>query len=198
MSTKLPTFDYYHNPTADTLNVLLPGFNTPIDTDFMQRLIKRSIAAGRSHVAMNFPFQDRKAKESSGDKLKEEQETLKEVLEFVHADDYKTIQLIAKSLGGVVASFYLKNEKKDPKKYKITILGYIVGSVDLKTFQGSIRIIQGDLDPYGNIDKVGADFITPATRDINLIKVANADHSFRNVVTQNPEYVDEALNNVAF
>lgn len=148
----------------------------------------------RSFVAnFNFLYFERGEEQSSGPELKEELETLQSVLNECKAEEYKHIRLIGKSLGAIIASYYLKAlPKEEQLKYSVVVFGYVTGSTDLKSFEEKINIIQGEKDKFENIDVVKNDFKDAVSEDISYFEIKNADHSYRNELKE-PVFEDEAI-----
>ncbi len=190
-------FYFSYNTDSDTLDVLLHGGSKGIESSFIQKLFKASQDNAHSVIAFNFPYLDRGEEQSSGPELQEELEVLKRVIEYASIKEYRHIRLIGKSLGGIVASYFSKKLPiHEQKKYSVIILGYVLGSVDLKEFTGNIVVIQGSNDKFGNIEKVKSDLEGLATKKITYINIDGADHSFRDLETKEPVYEDVVIEKV--
>lgn len=189
------SFQFYHNSKSDTLDVVLHGGSYDINTDFMQKVFDTCKRKGHSVIAFNFPYIERGQEQSSGPELKEELATLQKFLDYGDYKSARKIRLIAKSLGGIVASFYLdKLNYKDAQKFLVIILGYVVGSLDkLKNFEGEIAVIQGEKDKFGSIEAVKQDLKGAKAKDIKYFQVPGANHSFRDPETDKPVYVGSAM-----
>jgi len=191
---KLPSFQYIHNSQSVILDIILHGGSKGIDSPFIQKLITASKNKGDSVLAFNFPYLDRGEENSSGPKLKEELAALKEVMNFCQASRFSHIRFIAKSLGAIVASYFLKSlEEKEHHRYSIVVLGYIAGSIDLKGFNGKIAIIQGEKDRFGDINTVKKDMASSVSKDILYFEIKGADHSYRIPETKEPVYEDKVV-----
>jgi len=189
-----PNFKFFYNNKAKTLDVVLHGSSQGMDSPFINKVVEASRNIGNSVVALNFPFFDRGEEKSSGPGLIEELEALQKVLDECKPDNYKHINLIGKSLGGVIAGMYLtKNNKIDPRKYGLTIFGYDIGYIDLKEFSGSVKIIQGSKDKFGDIEAVKKDMVGSISIDVKYLTIEGADHSYRVPETKEPIYEDEAI-----
>jgi len=190
----LPNFKYFHNNKARTLDIILHGGSKGMDSPFIQKLITASKNKGDSVLALNFPYLDRGEENSSGPELKEELAALEEVMNFCQANMFSHIRFIAKSLGAIVASYFLKSlEEKEHHRYSIVVLGYIAGSVDLKNFNGKITIIQGEKDRFGGIGVVKKDMKSSVSKDVSYFEIKGADHSYRIPETKEPVYEDQAV-----
>lgn len=178
---------------SDTLDVLLHGSSGGMNYSLMQKIFNECVKHGHSIANFNFPYFERGDEHSSGPELREELETLQVVLDKCSSKEHKHIRLIGKSLGAIIASYYVKSlSKEEQSKYSIIIFGYVVGSVDLKDFEGKIDIIQGSEDKFGNIDDVKKDLKNTVSKNINLFEIKGADHSYKNELKE-PIFEDEAI-----
>jgi predicted alpha/beta-hydrolase family hydrolase len=188
----IPSLKFVKNK-SDTLDVLLHGSSGGMNYSLMQKIFDECIEQGHSVVNFNFPYFERGEEQSSGPKLKEELETLQSVLNECKAEEYKHIRLICKSLGAIIASYYLNTlSKEEQSKYSIVVFGYVTGSIDLKSFDGKIDIIQGEKDKFGNTEVVKNDLKDAVSEDISYFEIKNADHSYRNELKE-PIFEDEAI-----
>jgi predicted alpha/beta-hydrolase family hydrolase len=159
----------------------------------MQKIFNECVRQGHSVANFNFPYFERGEEQSSGPDLKEELEALQSILDECKAKEYKHIRLIGKSLGAIIASYYLKSlSKEEQSKYSVIVFGYVTGIIDLKTFEGKIDIIQGEKDRFGNIEVVKNYLKDAVSKDINYFEIKNADHSYRDELKE-PVFEDEAI-----
>ena len=197
---KLTSFLHSHNSKAATLDVILHGGSGGINSPFMQKLFQHSKNRGNSVIMFNFPFLERGEENSSGPELREELGVLRKILSIAGYDKFSNIRLISKSLGGIVASYYLNSlPDKEKRRYEVIILGYVTGEVKLKNFAGKITIVQGEKDRFGDIEVVKRDMDGAMSKCIIYHEISNADHSFRDPKTKKPIYEDkvvEFLNNL--
>lgn len=194
----LPNFKYFYNNRAKNLDIVLHGGSQGMDSDLINKIIEASQKNGNNVVAFNFPYIERGEENSSGPELIEEVDALQSILSFCQVDNFDSVRLIGKSLGGVVAGHYLK--KLDPNqldKFNLMIFGYDIGYIDLKTFPGKIVIIQGEKDKFGDVEAVKNDMKGAISKDIVYLSIKGADHSYRVPETKEPIYEDEAVR-VAF
>lgn len=191
--TNIPSFNYYHNSKANTIDVILHGGSSGIESPFIQKLFNTSKELGNTVVAFNFPYIERGEENSSGEELKEEMDTLQKILDLCDYKKYKRIRLLGKSLGGIVASFYLdKLTNEESKRFSVVVFGYVVGGLKLKSFKGKISIIQGQKDKFGGIDVVKNDLKDVKSESVHFFEVEGADHSYRIPETKEPIYEDKA------
>ena len=178
----------------EVLDVILHGSSPGIEGGFFKKLFEASKQIGHSVVMFNFPFIERGEDHSSGPDLLEEIATLEKVLTDYKADSYQHIRLIGKSLGGIIAGEYLKKlDRAQLAKYSLVVLGYVRGSIDIKTFPGKIVIIQGSEDRFGNIDEVKVDLQGCQSTDVIYHSIEGADHSYRDPITKDPIFEDQAV-----
>ena len=184
----------FKNQNSDTLDILLHGSKGGMNHSLMQKIFDECIKQGHSVANFNFPYFERGEEQSSGPELKEELEILQSVLDECKANEYKHIRLIGKSLGAIIASYYLKSLPKEKQsKYSLVVFGYVTGSINLKSFEGKIDIIQGQNDKFGNIETVKNDLRDAVSNNINYFEIKNADHSYRNELKE-PAFENEAIN----
>jgi predicted alpha/beta-hydrolase family hydrolase len=188
----IPILKFIDNK-SDILDVLLHGSSGGMNHSLMQKIADVCIKQGHSVANFNFPYFERGEEQSSGPELKEELEALKFVLNECKAVEYKHIRLIGKSLGAIIASYYVKTlPREEQSKYSVIVFGYVTGSIDLKSFEGKIDIIQGEKDKFGNIETAKNDLKDAVSKNINYFEIKNADHSYRNELKE-PIFEDEAI-----
>ncbi|NMD01450.1 MAG: hypothetical protein GYA62_17245, partial [Bacteroidales bacterium] len=162
---------------SNPLDVLLHGSGGGMEHSNMKMAFDACVEKGHSVVTFNFPFFERGEEHSSGVELKEEIETLKEVLNKCKAIEYKHIRLIGKSLGAIIAAKYLSTLSPDVQmRYSVIIFGYDTGMIDISTFPGRIFVIQGEKDKYGNIEIVKNDLKNAVSKNIEYFEIPKADH----------------------
>lgn len=189
----IKSLKFHKNNKSDTLDILLHGSKGGMNYSLMQKIFDECVKQGHSVANFNFPYFERGNENSSGDELTEELESLKLVLNDCGTNKYKHIRLIGKSLGGIVASYYLKTlSKEEQSKYSVVIFGYIKGYTNLKGFNGDVYIIQGEKDKFGDIKTVKNDLKDAISKNINYFEIKNADHSYKNELKE-PIFEDEAI-----
>lgn len=66
-----------------------------------------------------------------------------------------TINLVGKSLRGIVASYYLDSKRVDKEIiFNLGILGFVLVSVKAPTGIGKLVVVQGEKDRFGNSEEV--------------------------------------------
>jgi predicted alpha/beta-hydrolase family hydrolase len=194
MMKKLPSFQYFHNSQSSFLDVVMHGKSEGMESRFIQKVISASRKAGNSTIAFNFPYLERGDDKSSGPELEEEIETLKGILRICRVDQYKRVNLIGKSFGGIVASYFLKQlSAAEQEKFSIIILGYVTGYMDLKNFRGRIVVIQGQKDKFGGMETVRRDLEETESQEIKLYEIPQADHSYRDEKSGKLEHEGEVI-----
>lgn len=161
---------------------------------FINKIFNRFVQEEKSATTFNYPFLDRGEENSPGEELKEELETLANVLKIVDLNKYSKINFVAKSLGAIVASYFLLNSSNKDllSKVNLFVLGYVKGSINLENLKCKIVIIQGEKDRFGNIEEVKKDFLNTQNTNIKFIEIAKADHSYRDELKQ-PIFEDLAI-----
>jgi len=191
---KLPSFQYIRNSKSMILDVILHGGSKGIESPFIQKVFNVCKEAGHSVIAFNFLYLEKGKESSSGPELKEELETLKDTLALAQYNVYEHVCLVGKSLGGMVASYFLDSLSEDEqKRFEIIVLGYIVGEVKLKNFSNKITIIQGEKDRFGNVQAVKNDLKNAKSKEITYHEILGADHSYRIPETKESVYEDQVI-----
>lgn len=180
---------------SEIFNIILHGGSKGIDSEFICKLHDRSVEQDQSVISFNFPYIDRGEQTSSGIELYEEQKSIDSIFNLVRQFNPKKIRVIAKSLGGIVIAKYLLNSPKENTTdiFELIILGYIIREIDLTSFNGGIKVIQGSLDRYGNAESVREDLLAQGLRNFKTIEIGGADHSYRNPETKYAEFEDEVV-----
>lgn len=163
------------NGTKRVYIILHGGGLVGVETEFISSIFNSISLTKNSVICFNFPYCERGEEKSSGGNLKEEVSVLDQVIKYARSEGYAEIKIVAKSLGGIIASYYFNRYPND--KIKIAILGYIPGEIKQKAIQNNLElIIQGENDRYASpleVKKlVGA--------SISVDEIKNADHSYRN------------------
>lgn len=105
------------------------------------------------------------------------------------------IHIIAKSLGGIAASFYLE-QTNDPRVKKLTILGAVLEDLKLQGLNGyEVDVIQGQNDRFGSAQEVKQAFDRAGVPLHSLVEIENADHSYRDGNRQ-PVHQDKAISRI--
>jgi predicted alpha/beta-hydrolase family hydrolase len=182
------TYKFYHKQASNRVLVVLHGSGTEgVESSFIAKVIEALTKTGNSVFGFNFPYCERGDESSSGPELTEEVEALKRVINQLHGNGYK-VTIVAKSLGGIVASFYLEQNPSD--EIELIVLGYVVGDVKTQAVHNNLKaVIQGENDRFGGIDAVKNELgDIPA----KIIAIPSADHSYRNDQKE-PIYQDNAI-----
>lgn len=170
------------------------GGSKGIESQFIKKIFEICRQLKHTTLAFNFPYLEKGRENSSGPELKEEINTLKSMLKMSNFKQFTHIRLIGKSLGGIVASYYLNSlSAKERKLYEVIVLGYVTGEIKLKQFNGKITVIQGEIDKFGSIDLVKKDLAGSLSQETVYYEVKGADHSYRDPLTKEPVYEDMAI-----
>jgi len=133
---------------------------------------------------------ERMEENSSGPELLEEVSTLKQVIDFIHAEGYNRITIIAKSLGGIISSYYFA--KYPDKSIDLIVLGYIPNEIKQNAISNNLKlVIQGENDRFATPSEVQK----IVGSKVAVIEIKNADHSYQDHNKQ-PIYQKEVLNHL--
>lgn len=171
------TYRYAHYPDQDKVYLLIHGISAGIDSDFMELIFNNIISLHEACFMANFNYLDQGLSPSHD--LKDEVHFLDELINYLKDEGYKEIELVAKSLGGIVASKWLV-EHKDDLSISLVILGYVIGEVKTEGLKGKLKlIIQGENDRFGKAFNVQEELKSHGITAI-IKEIPGADHSYRN------------------
>lgn len=170
------TYKYYKKNNGKKIYIIVHGSGpVGVETDFIASIFDAVAATKTSAICFNFPYCDREEENSSGPELREEVAALKCVVDFICSEGYKNIGIIAKSLGGIVASYYL--EQYPNNKIKLAILGYIPSDIKQTAIINNLGfVIQGENDRFASPSEI-KEIVGSSTE---VVEIKNADHSYRN------------------
>ena len=182
------TYKYYKkNGDSEVCLVVHGGGPVGIETPFISQIINTIADSKRSVFGFNLPYCERE-EEKTSQNLTEEVAALAEVVNYLRSEGYQKITLIGKSLGAIVASFYL--EQNPDADLDAVVLGYVLDSVKTEALRPRLRlVIQGEEDRFGDSDAV-RQALNNSTA--NVIGIDGADHSYRDRDRQ-PAYQAEAI-----
>ena len=184
------TYLYQHGIEQHQAHLILHGVTEGIDSKFIQNIFKSLKTKTGSLLAFNFPYIN--AGTSPSDQLDEEVSALHTAIIFLQAQGISTIHIVAKSLGGIVVSYWYEHHKPADIKITLTILGYVLGDVHTKTIKPILlKVIQGGLDDYGNAEAVKNE-LNQYDIVASVIEIADADHSYRDS-QGNPTHQQQAI-----
>jgi predicted alpha/beta-hydrolase family hydrolase len=171
------TFQYYRKlGSSDAFLVLHGGGPNGIETPFIASVIDALKATKQSVLAFNFPYCERGEELSSGPELVGELAALEQAIQFLRNEGYEQITIVAKSLGGIVASYWLAQHPA--QDVRLAILGYVLGSVDSEALRQNLAlVIQGEYDRFGNADAVHAE-LERCGSSAAVTEITGADHSY--------------------
>jgi len=170
------TYKFYHKQSAGRVFVVLHGSGTEgVESPFIAKVIEGLTKTRQNVFGFNFPYCERGDDSSSGPELAEEVNALKQVVEELQAQGYK-VTLVAKSLGGIVASFYL--EQHPSETVELVVLGYVIGDVKTEAIRNNLKaVVQGQNDRFGDAEAVRGEL---GDISAEVVEIPNADHSYRN------------------
>jgi predicted alpha/beta-hydrolase family hydrolase len=187
------SYKYYHKLNNETVYLVLHGGGPEgIETDFISKIINSIATTKNSVIGINFPYCERGQEESSGKELLEETKALNDTIKFLESEGYKKIVIVTKSLGAIVASYWLDEYKPNAPNMEVVILGYVIGAVKTKQLNGHLKlVIQGENDRFGNSDVVNKE-LSKYKISAKVVEVPSADHSYRNE-RKEPVYQSAAI-----
>jgi predicted alpha/beta-hydrolase family hydrolase len=173
------SYKYYHKRDTKTVYLVLHGGGPEgVETSFISNIINALSNTGNSVFGFNFPYCERGEENSSGPELTEEIEALSTVVDFLRNEGYERVFIVAKSLGGIITSFWLEQHAEE--NVEVAILGYVIGNVKTETLKGRLQlVIQGENDRFGNAAAVKKELAGHSV-DTEVTEVPGADHSYRN------------------
>ena len=182
------TYKYYKKNKSKNIYLIIHGGGpVGVETDFISAIFDTIAKTYNSALCFNFPYCERREENSSGPDLLEEVSTLKQVIDFVHAEGYSHITIVAKSLGGIISSYYFA-EYPD-KSIDLIILGYIPNEIKQNAISENLKlIIQGENDRFATPSEVQK----IVGNKVSIIEIKNADHSYQDH-NKNPIYQNEVI-----
>ena len=185
------TYKYYKKNNSKNIYLIIHGGGpVGVETDFISAIFDTIAKTHNSALCFNFPYCERMEESSSGPDLLEEISTLKQVINFVHTEGYNRITIIAKSLGGIISSYYFA--KYPDKSINLIILGYIPNEIKQNAISENLKlIIQGENDRFATPSEVQK----IVGNKVSVIEIKNADHSYQNY-NKEPIYQKEVLNHL--
>ena len=183
------TYKYYKKNKSKNIYLIIHGGGpVGVETDFISAIFDTIAKTNNSALCFNFPYCERREENSSGPDLLEEVSTLKQVIDFVHAEGYSHITIVAKSLGGIISSYYFA--KYPDKSIDLIILGYIPDEIKQNAISKNLKlIIQGENDRFATPSEVQK----IVGSKVAVLEIKNADHSYQDRNKQ-PIYQKEVLN----
>ena len=183
------TYKYYKKNKSKNIYLIIHGGGpVGVETDFISAIFDAIDKTNNSALCFNFPYCERMEENSSGPELLEEVSTLKQVIDFIHAEGYNRITIIAKSLGGIISSYYFA--KYPDKSIDLIILGYIPNEIKQNAISNNLKlVIQGENDRFATPSEVQK----IVGSKVSVIEIKNADHSYQDH-NKKPIYQKEVLN----
>ncbi len=114
-------------------------------------------------------------------------DALKRAIDFAYLEGFSKIIIVAKSLGGIIASFYL--EQYPDSQIELLILGYIPSEIKQRAISNNLKlVIQGINDRFASPIEVKKNVGSL----VEVIEIIDADHSYRNSKKE-PIYQETAI-----
>ena len=182
------TYKYYRKRGAKIVYMILHGGGpVGVETDFISSIFDAIAVTKNSVLCFNFPYCEREEEASSGPELKEEMNALKQAVDFAYLEGFSKIIIVAKSLGGIIASFYL--EQYPDSQIELLILGYIPSEIKQRAISNNLKlVIQGTNDRFASPIEVKKNVGSL----VEVIEIIDADHSYRNSKKE-PIYQETAI-----
>ena len=182
------TYKYYRkNGTKIVYIILHGGGPVGVEIDFISSIFDSIAATKNSVLCFNFPYCERVEEASSGLELKEEIDALKRAVDFAYLEGFSKIIFVAKSLGGIIASYYL--EQFPDSQIELIILGYIPSEIKQRAISHYLKlVIQGTNDRFASPIEVKKNVGSL----VEVIEILDADHSYRNNKKE-PVYQETAI-----
>ena len=197
-------FEYHESTAKKSAYLLLHGIRGGIHEAYTQALLAKLKSRDDTVLAINFPYLSRGEDRNGISTVTEEMQALQTAYDFLISACKTPIHIIGKSFGGIVASYWLLENRRD-KNIDVSIMGYVPGegNVLAEALRGRLRVvIQGDHDKYASPAQVRAELAAHHI-EADVIEIPNADHSYRDISSANlAEYafqdkaIDELLKHV--
>ena len=114
-------------------------------------------------------------------------DALKRAVDFAYLEGFSKIIIVAKSLGGIIASYYL--EQYPDNQIELLILGYIPSETKQRAISNNLKlVIQGTNDRFASPIEVKKNVGSL----VEVIEILDADHSYRNSKKE-PVYQETAI-----
>jgi len=165
--------------------VLLPGSSGGLNHPLMKMLYKGLSSRRKSTVMMEYPYQTRNSAPPAND-LSEELTALKVLLKDLNTKGFDRFTYIGKSIGGLVATWLMREEIYRQSCSAIHIMGCVLSrgdeeGVDILAANDKIGVVvQGELDDYGDSQTVRASLALNGCSAM-VVGIPNADHSYRHL-----------------
>lgn len=182
------TYKYYRKKGTKVVYMILHGGGpVGVETDFISSIFDAIAATKNSVLCFNFPYCERGEEASSGPELKEEINALKRAVDFAYLEGFSKIIIVAKSLGSIIASYYL--EQYPDSQIELLVLGYIPSETKQRAISNNLKlVIQGTNDRFASPIEVKKNVGSL----VEVIEIIDADHSYRNSKKE-PVYQETAI-----
>jgi predicted alpha/beta-hydrolase family hydrolase len=171
-------------PNSTECYLLLPGSSGGIHHPLMKMLYAACTDKSLSTVLLEHPYQTRGAEPPAHD-IYEEIDAIQAVYTELLEKGYQTIHVIAKSIGGRIITWMMRDSAIEQATGDIIILGCVMNrrdggkGVDILAAKDHITlVVQGELDDFGDSAAVKR-FLENADCDARVVGIPHADHSYR-------------------
>lgn len=176
----------------NTIVIILHGISEGCESAFIKNISDQLTMHGFDNLRFNFSYLE-KGLGYTKDNVDQEVSELNQAIIFSKEIGYSKFIFVGKSLGGIVASYWLAKYGDQLPIDKVIILGLVINEISLVGLNkaGSILIIQGEFDKFGNKAAV-VNALTPMQQKLKIIEIKGADHSYRNM-HKKPEFQNLAV-----
>lgn len=178
--------------------VLLPGSSGGLKHPLMKMLFKGLKARHKSTVMLEYPYQTRNTSPPAND-LSEELSALKVLLADIEKKDFDRYTYIGKSLGGLVATWLMREDAYRESCSAIHIMGCVLDNgdeegIDVLAAKDKIGVVvQGELDDYGDSQIIKAHLQANGSM-AQVIGIPDGDHGYRHLGKRDaPTHEQEAV-----
>lgn len=173
----------WNRVSADApLLILAHGAGAPMDSEFMASLAGQLSARGVSVVRFEFPYMQQRRESGGKRPPNRAPQLLESFREVLHGVDARHVYIGGKSMGGRMASLLACEEAVagviafgypfvPPGKDRSPRIAHF------PEMKAPLLICQGERDPFGGRDQVGA--MGLAIRNVSLAWIADGDHDFK-------------------
>lgn len=156
--------------------LFLPGKSELVEYGLMGYLwdgLNLDTSNNSHRLNFDFQLQDKNNSPSSG--LVAEKKQLRKLISESGANR-TNLTVVAKSFSSIVAAGVLNESKYNCKDTRFIILGFPAKYLTIEQFKGSLVIVQGTDDRYGNLDSIKQNL--NGCSKLHLYSIIGGNHSF--------------------
>ncbi|MCA9348784.1 hypothetical protein KC878_01425 [Candidatus Saccharibacteria bacterium] len=206
-------YNLHFEPSCEEVVLIAPGSSGGMKQSLIRAVFERAVEQRLTVLAFDYPYYYR-GDEQPSSQLREEVEAMAEATDLLSEAGAKSLHIIGKSLGGVVASILLRHTRQMEReadklgeitepdgpwsslsdRVRLTVMGFVMPDITIEDLAAyRVDIIQGQFDRFANVMDI-RDMLDNADRpDIGVTEVVGADHSFRDS-SGDDIYVQAAVN----